>query len=42
MGYRIAKAYYDRSADKTTALHELLTTRDFDALVAASGYEGGR
>jgi Predicted Zn-dependent protease (DUF2268) len=42
MGYRIAKAYYDHRADKTAAVHELLTTHDFDALVAASGYEGGR
>jgi Predicted Zn-dependent protease (DUF2268) len=42
MGYRIAKAYYERSADKRAALHELLTTHDFDALVAASGYHGGR
>jgi len=42
MGYRIAKSYYERSADKPAALHELLTTHDFDALVAASGYRGGR
>jgi len=42
MGYRIAKAYYERSPDKTAALHELLTTHDFDALVTASGYNGGR
>ncbi|MEO8561018.1 MAG: DUF2268 domain-containing putative Zn-dependent protease [bacterium] len=42
MGYRIAKAYYDRSLDKTAAVHELLTTHDFDALVVASGYRGGR
>jgi hypothetical protein len=42
MGYRIAKAYYDRSADKTAAVHELLTTHDFDALVLASGYDAGR
>jgi hypothetical protein len=41
MGYRIAKAYYDRSADKRAAVQELLTTHDFDALVAASGYRGG-
>jgi hypothetical protein len=42
MGYRIAKAYYERSPDKGAALHELLTTHDFDALVTASGYNGGR
>jgi uncharacterized protein YjaZ len=41
IGYRIAKAYYERSPDKRTAVHELLTTHDFDALVAASGYRGG-
>ena len=41
MGYRIAKAYYDRSVDKRAAVHELLTTHDFDALVVASGYRGG-
>jgi hypothetical protein len=42
MGYRIAKAYYDRSPDKSAAVHELLTTHDFDALVVASGYRGGK
>jgi hypothetical protein len=42
MGYRIAKAYYDRSTDKVAAVHELLTTHDFDALLLASGYNGGR
>jgi hypothetical protein len=41
MGYRIAKAYYERSADKARALHEMLTIRDFDAFLAASGYRGG-
>jgi hypothetical protein len=42
MGYRIAKAYYDHSADKAAAVHALLTTHDFDALVTASGYSGGQ
>ena len=42
MGYRIAKAYFERSSDKAAALHQLLTTHDFDAIVAASGYRGGQ
>jgi hypothetical protein len=41
VGYRIARAYYDRAADKRRALNEILTIRDFDAFLAASGYAGG-
>ena len=41
IGYRIAKAYYDRSADKTRALREMLSIQDFDAFLKASGYRGG-
>jgi hypothetical protein len=41
IGYRIAKAYYDRSPDKTRAIREMLTIRDFEAFLAASGYRGG-
>lgn len=37
MGYRIAKAYYERAADKAQALHDLLAIRDYDAFLAASG-----
>lgn len=38
VGYRIAKAYYDRATDKTAALREILETRDPAALLVASGY----
>ena len=38
VGYRIARAYYDRGPDKSRALHEMLTIRDFDAFLVASGY----
>jgi uncharacterized protein YjaZ len=40
VGYRIAKAYYDRQADKTRAIRDILTIRDFDGFLAASGYDG--
>jgi hypothetical protein len=38
IGYRIARAYYERAGDKRAAVRELLTARSFDALLAASGY----
>jgi hypothetical protein len=41
VGYRIAKAYYDRSPDKAQAVRDMLTISDFDAFVARSGYRGG-
>jgi hypothetical protein len=41
VGYRIAKAYHERAADKRRAVAEMLKIRDFDAFLAASGY-GGR
>jgi uncharacterized protein YjaZ len=41
MGYRIAKAYYDRIPDKALGIHDLLNIQDFDALLQASGYRGG-
>ena len=41
IGYRIAKAYYDRSLDKSRAMRELLTIHDFDAFLTSSGYRGG-
>jgi hypothetical protein len=41
IGYRIARAYYDRSPDKARAIRDMLAIRDFDAFVAASGYRGG-
>ena len=37
IGYRIARAYYERASDKTQALRDLLTISDFDAVLAASG-----
>lgn len=43
IGYRISKAYYNRAPDKTATLREMLTLRtpeDFDAFLAASGYDG--
>ncbi|HEU0076276.1 MAG TPA: DUF2268 domain-containing putative Zn-dependent protease [Longimicrobiaceae bacterium] len=40
MGYRIAKAYHERAADRRRAVAEMLKIRDFDAFVAASGYAG--
>ena len=38
MGYQIAQAYYDRAIDKQQAIRELLNIRDFEKLLAASGY----
>lgn len=42
VGYRIAKAYYERQNDKRRAVHDILTIRDFDAFLTASGYDGAR
>jgi len=38
IGYRITKSYYDRAADKPRAIHDILTIRDFDRFLTASGY----
>lgn len=38
VGYRIARAYYDKAPDKRRALRELLETRDAPAILAASGW----
>lgn len=38
VGYRIAKALYDRSPDKRRAIGEILRGTDVQALLAASGY----
>lgn len=38
IGMRIAQAYYDRIADKSQALRDILNVRDFPAFLAASGY----
>ncbi len=40
MGYRVTKAYYEKAADKQRAIREILSIRDFDAFLAASGYSG--
>jgi len=40
IGYRIAKAYYERQSDHARAIHDILTIRDFDAFLASSGYDG--
>ncbi|QSX78691.1 DUF2268 domain-containing putative Zn-dependent protease [Agrilutibacter solisilvae] len=38
VGYRIAKAYYQRAPDKREALREILQMRDAPAFLAASGW----
>jgi hypothetical protein len=38
VGYRITKSYYDRAADKARAINDILTIRDFDRFLTASGY----
>lgn len=42
MGYKIAEAYYRQAPDKQAAIREMLTIRDYDAFLEASGYDGGR
>ena len=37
MGYRIARAYYARAADKSAAIGGMLRIEDFDAFLEASG-----
>src|SRR5690606_27908073 len=39
IGYRIARAYYERADDKSAALREMLDIQDFHAFLAASGVE---
>jgi hypothetical protein len=38
VGYRICQAYYERLADKKQAVHDMLTTSDYPAFLAKSGY----
>ena len=38
IGYRITQAYYQRAADKTKAIGDILHIADSDAFLAASGY----
>jgi hypothetical protein len=40
MGYRITKAYYERSNDKNQAVHDILNIQDFDDFLKRSGYDG--
>lgn len=40
VGYRIAQAYYRRSADRQQAVRDMLTIPDEEAFLAASGYDG--
>jgi hypothetical protein len=41
IGYRIARAYYDRATDKAAALREIIEVRNATSFLAASGYSGG-
>ena len=38
MGYRIAKAYYDKATDKNAAVRDIIEMSDGTAFLAASGY----
>ena len=38
IGYRIAKAYYDRAADKSAALRDILRAEDVEGILSRSGY----
>ena len=40
MGYKITKAYYDKAADKSKAIREILNIQDFPAFLKESGYTG--
>lgn len=39
VGYKICQAYYDKATDKQQAVAAMLTTKDFKAFLAQSGYE---
>jgi hypothetical protein len=41
VGYRIVQSYYERAEDKSQALDDILTIRDFRDFLRASGYSGG-
>lgn len=38
MGYKIVKAYYDKAADKSQAVHDILNITDFNEFLKKSGY----
>jgi hypothetical protein len=40
MGYKIAKAYYDKIDNKEKAIYDILNIRDFDDFLVKSGYTG--
>lgn len=42
VGYRIAKAYYDKAENKRAALRTLLELKDPKAILAASGWRSGQ
>ena len=42
IGFRICQAYYQQAKDKKQAIVEILNTKDFDRLLADSGYQGAR
>jgi len=39
IGYRIAKAYYNKAADKQAALRDIIRGTDIEGIVARSGYD---
>ena len=41
VGYRIAKSYYEKAADKAAALKDILEFSDAQAFLAASGWRPG-
>ena len=40
MGYRITQSYYEHAADKSKAIADILSIRDFDRFLADSKYSG--
>lgn len=41
MGYKIAKAYYDKMPDKAKAVADIISLKDAKKFLEASGYNGG-
>lgn len=40
MGYKIAKAYYEKMDDKLKGIQDILNIKNFESFLAASGYSG--
>lgn len=40
MGYKITKAYYEKTGDKAKAIQNILNIENFESFLAASGYDG--